>query len=63
MEKYVQLMVSLKSKSTNGFNVKTRSQEQGVKPMQDDDISFIAKLGMQAFDEEVHAQKVMEMCG
>lgn len=56
-------MVSLKSKSTNGFNVKTRSQEQGVKPMQDDDISFIAKLGMQAFDEEVHAQKVMEMCG
>ena len=63
MEKYVQLMVSLKSKSTNGFNVKTRSQKQGVKPMQDDDISFIAKLGMQAFDEEVQAQKVMEMCG
>ena len=63
MEKYVQLMVSLKSKSTNGFNVKTRSQEQGVKPMQDDDISFIVKLGMQAFDEEVQAQKVMEMCG
>ena len=56
-------MVSLKSKSKNGFNVKTRSQKQGVKPMQDDDISFIDKLGMQTFDEEVHAQKVMEMCG
>lgn len=51
----------LKAKSTNGYNVNNTPHEKGSNPMQDDDISFIAKHGMQAFVEQVHTQKVTEM--